>query len=78
MTAATDTVYLIWSFEHRKWWGPNESGYVADIVNAGRYSRECAEAICLTQNVSAWPEARALTPKEREALELLANFHASC
>lgn len=38
--------YLIWSNEHRAWWGPGECGYVPRVSQAGRYSREAALRIC--------------------------------
>lgn len=38
--------YLVWSNEHRAWWGPGMRGYVARIENAGRYSHEQAMQIC--------------------------------
>lgn len=31
--------WVVWSFEHDAWWGPNERGYVKDLEAAGRYSR---------------------------------------
>jgi len=34
--------YLIWSNQHRAWWGPNGCGYTTDHAGAGRYSREDA------------------------------------
>lgn len=34
--------YVIWSFEHRQWWGPDHSGYTDQLGNAGRY--DAAEA----------------------------------
>ncbi|MEV0382345.1 hypothetical protein [Nonomuraea sp. NPDC050643] len=30
-------VWLVWSNEHRAWWGPNFSGYTSDVWTAGRY-----------------------------------------
>jgi hypothetical protein len=39
-------VYLIWSNEHRGWWGPDERGYVRRLGDAGRYSRADALRIC--------------------------------
>jgi hypothetical protein len=27
--------------EHVTWWGPNNSGYVSSLENAGRYSEDC-------------------------------------
>jgi len=40
------TVYLIWSNEHRAWWGPDSRGYVRGVKQAGSYSRKEALAIC--------------------------------
>lgn len=40
--------YLIWSNEHRAWWGPDECGYVRRLGDAGRYSRADALIICRT------------------------------
>jgi hypothetical protein len=37
--------FVIWSFEHRAWWGPGGSGYVADLSNAGRYTASEAGSI---------------------------------
>jgi len=39
--------YLVWSFEHDAWWGPNESGYTKDIERAGRYSQRDAGRIVM-------------------------------
>jgi hypothetical protein len=44
--AQPDEVYLIWSNEHRRWWGPGERGYVGRVSEAGRYKRDHALAIC--------------------------------
>ena len=41
-----DDTYLVWSNEHRRWWGPGERGYVQRVGEAGRYSRDRALAIC--------------------------------
>lgn len=38
--------YVIWSNEHRGWWGPNKFGYTPDLRNAGRYSRFEAMQVC--------------------------------
>jgi hypothetical protein len=38
--------YLIWSNEHRAWWGPGRHGYVQAIDHAGRYSKAEALDIC--------------------------------
>lgn len=31
------SAYVIWSFEHSQWWGPNRSGYTPILAKAGRY-----------------------------------------
>jgi len=38
--------YVIWSNEHRAWWGPSERGYYTRLSSAGRYSRDHALKIC--------------------------------
>lgn len=38
--------FLIWSNEHKAWWGPASRGYVYDSADAGRYSRNEAMKIC--------------------------------
>lgn len=40
-------VYVIWSNEHRSWWGPDKCGYRTKLENAGRYSRDDALDICI-------------------------------
>jgi hypothetical protein len=40
------SVYLIWSNEHRAWWGPGRAGYERRVEDAGSYSREEALDIC--------------------------------
>lgn len=39
--------YLVWSNEHKCWWGPNRAGYVGRLADAGRYTREEAIKICV-------------------------------
>jgi hypothetical protein len=38
--------YLIWSWEHKMWWGPNHCGYTPHLEEAGRYTE--AEAAKIT------------------------------
>ncbi len=46
-----NTRFLIWSFEHRAWWGPNRCGYTEDIDLAGEYVLEEALEICARANM---------------------------
>lgn len=45
--------YLIWSNEHRAWWGPSRSGYTVSVAEAGRYTKETAEEIVEDANLHA-------------------------
>lgn len=38
--------YLVWSNEHRGWWGPCARGYSPGLGGAGRYTRDQALRIC--------------------------------
>lgn len=38
--------YLVWSNEHRAWWGRDHTGYTTSLSAAGRYSRDEALRIC--------------------------------
>jgi hypothetical protein len=42
-----DEKYLIWSNEHRGWWGKNRWGYAERIEEAHLYDRNEALNICL-------------------------------
>jgi hypothetical protein len=35
---AVSDLFLIWSNHHKRWWGPNGSGYRVDILDAGTYT----------------------------------------
>jgi hypothetical protein len=41
-----DPMFVIWSNEHRAWWGPGERGYTSDLAKAGRYPFHHAAEIC--------------------------------
>ena len=43
-------VYMIWSFEHGAWWGPNSNGFTRIPMDAGQYSRSDAYKICARRN----------------------------
>lgn len=47
---------LIWSNEHRAWWGSNHVGYTNRIEIAGRYSQQEAIEICNRANYH-WNES---------------------
>lgn len=61
--------YLIWSNEHKAWWGPNSQGYTTCMQRAGRYSREAAISICNGANYG-WDEDS--NPLELPVLEEVA------
>ena len=42
--------YLIWSFEHRAWWGQGRVGYTTATHRAGIYTAEEANEICNSSN----------------------------
>lgn len=48
-----ETTYLVWSNEHRAWWGPSNSGYTGDLWSAGRYTFDAARKAC---NGRDWPQ----------------------
>jgi hypothetical protein len=69
--------YLIWSHEHRAWWGPGRSGYTPRLSQAGRYShaealRLCAEAMPGTStDMGALPELPVL---EADVLAMVEHY----
>lgn len=62
-------LYLIWSNEHRSWWGPNCRGYTSVADRAGRYTRQQAIATCNAANYG-WNESS--NPNELPIPESLA------
>ncbi len=38
-------MYVIWSYSHKAWWGPERLGYVDELENAGEYSASAAGEI---------------------------------
>jgi hypothetical protein len=42
--------YLIWSEKHGAWWRPYARGYTMRIVEAGRYTKERADAEVANSN----------------------------
>lgn len=38
-------MYVIWSFEHEAWWGPQERGYTNLLEHAGLYTAQDAGRI---------------------------------
>jgi hypothetical protein len=64
-------MYLIWSNEHRAWWGPNRCGYFTSIDSAGRYLRD--EAIKIASSArGGWAKGKnpdEIAMPEADALE---------
>lgn len=46
-----ETLYLIWSIEHKSWWAADERGYVNCRRSAGRYKFEQACRIVEGANI---------------------------
>ena len=49
-------LWLVWSHEHRGWWGPNHRGYVSTVAAAGRYTPQDAARI-VAEAESGYEEA---------------------
>lgn len=49
--SAKSDLWLVYSNEHRAWWGPGHHGYTTDTDRAGRYSHAAAAAICAQANI---------------------------
>lgn len=61
-----DERWLVWSNEHRAWWGWSKSGYVQERSAAGRYSYE--EALAIVESANKYrPDAEA--PNEAMVLD---------
>jgi hypothetical protein len=48
--------YVVWSNEHRAWWGPNHCGYTTHLARAGRYTRDDALSIAKSARNGWSPE----------------------
>jgi hypothetical protein len=42
--------WVIWSFEHNGWWGPQKSGYYQNLLLAGIYPKDVAQKIEASAN----------------------------
>lgn len=75
--ASQEDLYLVWSHEHRRWWGPGGRGYVTRIPLAGRYTRDQALRICAdaapgnTDALGALPE---LPVREADLQEVINRY----
>lgn len=49
--SAATSLWLVYSNEHRAFWGPGHHGYTTDTDRAGRYSQAAAAAICERANI---------------------------
>ena len=66
--------YLIWSNEHRAWWGANRSGYTVEFSAAGWYSRDEAMTICRTAR-DGWGTCDVPTELPVSLADLPLRFH---
>lgn len=48
--SAKRELWLIWSNEHKAWWGHCHRGYSTDVMEAGTYTYEEAIKICESAN----------------------------
>ena len=64
---STTRQFVIWSWEHTAWWGPDRCGYTADLAKAGRYSH--AEAADIVVGHIPAGEEVAFRIEEAEALK---------
>lgn len=72
-------IYLVWSNEHRTWWGPDNSGYTGDVWAAGRYDEAAASQICGTRSwshESRPPEVMVLAPEGDRDLFIVDDIRA--
>lgn len=51
MTDDTTVRYVIWSYEHTAWWGPDHCGYTLHLEQAGRYTYAEADDIVRQANL---------------------------
>jgi hypothetical protein len=71
--------WVVWSNEHRAYWGPNRSGYRRCIETAGRYTHDEARAICFPGRGGGgdWPPPEMMFPDPMpDAPELVSDMHA--
>ncbi len=50
MSGITETLWLIWSGEHKGWWNPERHGYTKSRKDAGLYAFDEACHICASAN----------------------------
>lgn len=69
-------LWLVWSNEHRAWWGPNGRNYYWGIESAGRYTLAEAQKICGTRGVE---RGNGINPPElvQPSPELIAMWDAA-
>lgn len=72
-------LWLVWSHEHKSWWGPNQCGYFWNIGEAGRYTLEDALKICRARGVerNIWTTPPELVQPSPELLEILIGRNES-
>ncbi|WP_031166005.1 hypothetical protein [Streptosporangium roseum] len=73
------STYLVWSNKQHTWWGPNGSGYTADVWSAGRYDETEAIKACGMRTWSQGsqpPEVMVLAPENGRAAFTLDDIRA--
>jgi hypothetical protein len=66
-TRKAGDVFLLWSTEHRAWWGPGVTGHVRDVNKAGCYSHVAALEIALKALPGQWQPGAPPNRKNRLA-----------
>ncbi|MGI9402890.1 MAG: hypothetical protein ACR2OF_00065 [Hyphomicrobium sp.] len=59
-----EATFLLWSTDHRAFWGPERSGYTRRIEDAGRYTTAEAKRIAGENNKRAWSDTDDDVPAE--------------
>ena len=56
--------WVVWSFKHDAWWGPDQCGYFTDLMLAGLYTEATAKEIERRDNGAGFANVLALSIEE--------------